>query len=304
MTENNARSSPLPPSFLLADLSLLFVAVIWGASYAVAKETLAVTSVAALIFFRFLIATSILLPVCLRELSRLQPADALRGAVLGAILSLIFIAETVGVLHTSATNAAFLISLCVLFTPILESIVNRHRLPPAIAACAGISLLGTGLMVWKADGLSFNSGDLAILCAAALRAVMVVSTKRLFAGRAISSGALTSLQMITVTALSGALLLATQGVPGFIPSSTPAFWAGLLFLALFCTLAAFFIQTWAIRRTNPTRVSFLMGTEPMFGAIFAMLLLGEVFTGLDAVGAALILFGTYFGARMSQKVSA
>ncbi|MFM8747939.1 MAG: DMT family transporter [Aestuariivirga sp.] len=301
MTEASSRSTLLPPSFPLADLSLLFVAVIWGASYAVAKDTLAVTSVVALIFFRFLIASVVLLPVCLREMSRLQSGDALRGAALGAILSLIFLSETVGVLHTSATNAAFLISLCIIFTPILESIVNGRRLPLAIAACAGLSLLGTGLMVWKAEGISFNSGDLAILCAAALRAAMVVSTKRLFVGRAISSGALTSLQMITVMALSGALLFVTQGASGFVPPSAPAFWTGLLFLALFCTLAAFFIQTWAVRHTNPTRVSFLMGTEPVFGAVFAVLLLGEVFTWLDAAGAALILAGTYFGARLSSQ---
>lgn len=40
----------------LPDLSLLFVAAVWGGSYAIAKDALTTTSVAALIFLRFLIA--------------------------------------------------------------------------------------------------------------------------------------------------------------------------------------------------------------------------------------------------------
>jgi len=298
-----SRRRSLTPSLLMPDLSLLFVAVIWGASYAVAKDTLAMTTVAALIFFRFLIASAVLLPICLNELRQISALDAVRGAGLGVILAFIFLAETIGVLHTSATNAAFLISLCIIFTPILEAMVYRRRLPMSVLGCAVLSLLGTGLMVSNAGGFSLNIGDLAILCAAVLRAIMVVSTKRLFADRPVSSGALTILQMGTVTVLAAVLLFSTEGVSGFLPPPELSFWIGIGFLALFCTLAAFFIQNWAVRRTNPTRVGFLMGTEPLFGALFAILLLGEVLTPISVVGAALILCGTSLGARFSHRVA-
>jgi drug/metabolite transporter (DMT)-like permease len=134
-------------------------------------------------------------------------------------------------------------------------------------------------------------------------AVMVVSTKRLFMDRAMSSSALTIVQLGTVMLMSGALVCATQGTPGFVPPAGIKFWTGLLFLALFCTLAAFFIQNWAVRHTNPTRVGFLMGTEPIFGALFAVSLLGEELTVFDAIGAVLILIGTYWGARLAHTVS-
>ncbi|POF53494.1 DMT family transporter, partial [Vibrio vulnificus] len=59
---------------------------------------------------------------------------------------------------------------------------------------------------------------------------------------------------------------------------------------LFCTLFAFYVQNYAVRRTSPTRVSLLMGSEPLFGAIFAMVWLQESLTSLQLLGGALILF--------------
>lgn len=284
---------------VVADLSLLFVAIMWGASYAVAKDTLTSTTVAALIFSRFLIALLVLLPVCFKELCQIEKSDAVKGIFLGVILSFIFLAETAGVMLTTATNAAFLISLCILFTPVLDSLLKLQFPPAKILGCAAVSMMGTGLMVGGVNGISFDLGDLSILCAAVLRAIMVVSTKLLFGDRKISTSALTLTQALTVTVLSGAAVLITDGPSGFIPPVTVKFWGGLLFLALFCTLSAFFIQNWALRRTSPTRVGFLMGTEPIFGAAFAILLLSEVLTPMDVFGAFLILCGTYLGSRMS-----
>lgn len=286
----------------LADSALLFVAVTWGASYAVAKGTLVVTPVLSLIFFRFLIAALLLLPVCVANLRRATKTEALRAVFLGCILTCIFLAETFGVFFTSATNAAFIISLCIVFTPILDAALV-YRFPPlAILGCAALALFGTGLMVINEAAISFNFGDLLILCAACLRAVMVISTKRLFVSQNISSSTLTFIQFSTVVVLSGALIVATQGATGLLPIGNAVFWAGLLFLSVFCTLAAFFIQNWAVRRTNPTRVGFLMGTEPIFGGLFAVMLLSEGLTYLGVIGAGFILIGTLTGARFSNRV--
>nr|WP_262266509.1 MULTISPECIES: DMT family transporter [unclassified Microvirga] len=47
------------------------------------------------------------------------------------------------------------------------------------------------------------------------------------------------------------------------------FWASVAFLSLLCTIAAFYVQNAAIRGSTPTRVGLLMGTEPLFGLLFA-----------------------------------
>ena len=210
-------------------------------------------------------------------------------------------AETFGVFYTTATNAAFLISLCIIITPILDSLMHGRRPPTAIMLCALLSCIGTALMVMQ-DRFTLNLGDLLILGAAFLRAVMVISTNRLLKDRTISSVSLTTVQFLAVTGISGMVALAVDGQAGFTFPASPQFWGALFFLAGLCTLAAFYIQNVAARMTNPTRVSFLMGTEPVFGALFAAVLLSEEIGAVTALGATMILISTYLGTRYSATV--
>jgi drug/metabolite transporter (DMT)-like permease len=104
----------------LSDLALLLVAVVWGTSYGVAKGALAFYPVLGFLAVRFILAFVVLLPALLRTAD--QPRhDALRtGLPLGMLMLGIFLFETFGVAHTQASNAAFLVSLCVVFTPFVE----------------------------------------------------------------------------------------------------------------------------------------------------------------------------------------
>jgi drug/metabolite transporter (DMT)-like permease len=74
-------------------------------------------------------------------------------------------------------------------------------------------------------------------------------------------------------------------------------WALLLYLALFCTLFAFFVQMWAVRATSPSRVSLLLGTEPLWAAVFGIALGGDRLSALALFGGVLVLLGTEAGRR-------
>src|SRR5258708_3576922 len=67
------------------------------------------------------------------------------------------------------------------------------------------------------------------------------------------------------------------------------FWASVFYLVFACTLFAFFAQNFAIKRSSPTRVALLMGSEPAFGALFACLWLGEKISLTAWVGGGLIV---------------
>lgn len=71
-----------------------------------------------------------------------------------------------------------------------------------------------------------------------------------------------------------------------------------MFLVLFCTIFAFFAQNYATLRSNPTRVSVLMGTEPVFGALFAVLWLNESLSLAGWVGWALIVGAAWWVTRV------
>ncbi len=290
----------LKPS-IWADLAVLGVAVVWGASYPAAKSALAYAPVLLLILYRFLITAMIMSAIARRELAAAARRDLLAGAALGAILFLIFLAETWGVAATTATNAALIISLCTIFTPFLEFGL-KGRAPPAGVVFGGLlAILGVGALTGGATAL--GAGDLMILGAAVLRAVMAVSTKRLMKGRALSSAALTAVQALTVSVLTLALALGRMKPEELIVRAGFEFWSAVAFLSLFCTIGAFYVQNAAIRRTSPTRVSFLMGTEPLFGFVFAWLLLSEPASWTTVLGAGLILGGSFIGLAAERKSS-
>ncbi|BFM49577.1 hypothetical protein THO17_17400 [Marinomonas sp. THO17] len=142
-------------------------------------------------------------------------------------------------------------------------------------------------------------GDLIILLAAFLRSVGVITTKQLMQEKKLDSGAVTFIQMLVVALIAGSWLLTSKH--GFSVPSHMSFWLVTLYLALFCTLLAFYLQTHMIRETSPTHVILIMGTEPIFGALFAIILLQEALTFIQLIGGSLIIVATYWGIIHQQK---
>jgi len=279
-----------------ADFSLLFVAIVWGSSYSVAKTALLYMPVLAFLFVRFSVTSLIMIPGSWSKIAVQPVAITKAGIPLGVILFLIFICETAGIANTSASNAAFLISLCVVFTPIVEGIAFQRFPGWGILAATGLSCIGAGMLALQ-SGYQFNVGDWLMLSAAVLRACMVTATKKITQGKPLNSGALTVVQLATVAILTGLVLWIVA--PGSLNFPSEAiFWTATLYLCVICTLLPFYIQTHMVRKTTPTRVSLLMGTEPVFGAMFAILLLGEQLSLQAIVGGALIVTATYMGTRL------
>lgn len=277
--------------FPFTESLLLLVAIFWGTSYGLTKSALAYTSVLLFISIRFSITFLCMLPVVIRDFRRGLNKDWKIAIPTGFILSAIFFCEVFGVSQTSASNAAFLISLSVILTAFAELLINKKKISNTLWMLTVCSVVGVLLLTSdKGVELSLNSGDYFILTAAVLRALMVTMTKRFTEGKEITTSTLTSLQSLVVALV--AIVCAMTYLPAAefsIPTSIE-FWMTISYLVLFCTLFAFYVQNFAVRRTSPTRVSLLMGSEPLFGAIFAMAWLQESLTTVQVIGGALILF--------------
>jgi drug/metabolite transporter (DMT)-like permease len=275
------------------------VAVVWGASYGLAKGAVAFYPVLGFLAVRFCLTSAVLMPslwgLTMQELKTVS----LVGAPLGLILLGIFVAETYGVSLTLASNASFLISLCMVFTPFVEWLVLRVRPERSSVLAAGLSLAGAWLLT-SGQSLDFNVGDALILLAALLRALMVTMTNKWTRGKTIPALPLTAIQTGTVGL--GCLLLATVTLPSGLPPlpREATFWYATGFLIAFCTLFAFFAQNYALRRSSPTRVSLLMGTEPVFGALFAVHWLNETLSLSGWLGG-LMMVAASLGVMLRKK---
>ncbi|MFJ8162785.1 DMT family transporter [Streptomyces sp. NPDC096136] len=284
----------------LADLPVLLVAVVWGGSYLAAKGITAADTVVAVLVLRFALVLPVLVLAGRRRLRALSAAQ-LRGAgLLGLVLGGIFLLETYGVVHTSATNAGLIISLTMIFTPLAESAVRRTAPSGPFLAAAAVSVAGVVLLTQGAGFTAPGAGDLLILGAALARTLHVLLMARTEAVRGADSLSLTTVQLggaVLVFALLAALPGTGDGPWATALAFGPAQWAGLAFLSVFCTLFAFFVQMWAVRRSSPSRVSLLLSTEPLWAAAAGTALGGEHLGPAGLAGAALVLVGTAWGRR-------
>ncbi|WP_308468341.1 DMT family transporter [Rathayibacter soli] len=294
------------------DLLLLAVAVVWGSSYLATKDLTQHGGVLPVLALRFLLTTLAMVIVWaiwrLRGSGRTPGRVGLRhpgrreiavGCVLGCTQAAILALETFGVSRTSATNAGLIISLTLVFTPILESVAARAWLPPAFFVAAVVAVVGVALLVSDRGFQLPGVGDALMLAAALVRSVHVTVMARLTAGTTHSSLTLTLVQS-AVCALVFSLADA-RGLGTALRSFGPADWVGVIYLALACSVFAFLAQLWAIRRTSATRASLLLGTEPLWAVIIAVTLGAEAIGLLGVSGGILILVGAWWAQRIERR---
>jgi len=70
-------------------------------------------------------------------------------------------------------------------------------------------------------------------------------------------------------------------------------WLALMFLGLVCSAVGFVVLLWAVRRTSASRTSLLLGTEPLWAVVVAVVVGHEHLTALALLGGALIIGATY-----------
>jgi drug/metabolite transporter (DMT)-like permease len=284
----------------VADLLLLLVAIIWGSTYITSKTVISVYPVFLFLFLRFALTVVMMAPFTMRHYRQLSKDTWRVGGILGIFLFLIYSFETIGIFYTSASSAAFLISLCVVMTPIVEGAVYKKYPGTSVIGVVMLSVIGTGMLTLK-EGVHFNYGNLMILAAALLRAIQMTYTKKLTKGKELDSAALTTIQMLVVTVLTGIISLVMERDTYNTLHSSMQFWVITLYLAIFGTLFAFYVQMTMIRLTSPVRVGLLLGTEPLFGAVFAILLGGESFSTIGIIGGGIIVAATYLGRQIESR---
>ncbi|MEV6306631.1 DMT family transporter [Actinoplanes sp. NPDC051861] len=279
---------------------LLAVAVIWGSSYLAAKTLVVVGGVLAVLALRFLFSAVAMLPViAVRRPGRPGRRELGVGSLLGLTQSAVLLLETYGVAHTSATNAGVLISLTILLTPLMEGVAGRRFLPGRFFVASLVAVAGVVLLV-AGPGLTAPSlGDGLMLCAAVVRSVHVTLSGHLTRGRSFDTVTLTFVQTVVGTVLFGVAAVPTLGAA--VRAFGFAEWAGIVYLALGCSVFAFLVQLWAVRRTSAARASLLLGTEPVWAVLIGVGLGGEHLTAVTVAGIVLVLGGTYYGQRVETR---
>ena len=275
------------------------MALVWGSSYLAAKTATGALPVTIVLFARYAISALACgaLVASRRQLRRWTSAELRAGALLGVTQAAVLVLETYGVAHTSAANAGLIISLTIVLTPLLDRTAGSRRLPGTFFLAAGLCVLAVGLLTSSSGLHTLRLGDALMLAAAVVRAGHVALVGRLSARHPMDPVRLTTVQTIVGSALF--LAPAFPHLPDLARSSATT-WSQLIYLALFCSVFAFLVQTWAVQRTSASRASLLLGTEPIWAVAIGIGLGGERLTVWACLGAALMVAGTYWGQAIER----
>lgn len=265
---------------------LLFLAsIIWGTSFIVIKETLHYIAAPELILTRFIIATSILLILSYKHISRINHVFTKDSIILGVILSIAYIASTVGVGMTSASNATFLASLTIIFVPLLERLWFRHKLHKNTIAASIIVLVGV-LLLTETVTLQINLGDILLILTALVMSFQFSITENV--SKHMEIRPLLLGEFIIVTLVSGLFSLMDGAIN--LPSSPQAL-LPLLYLGIFPTLVTYMIITSAEKYIEDTEVAIILSFQGIFALVATVLLGLEVPSTMKLTGVLIMSIG-------------
>jgi drug/metabolite transporter (DMT)-like permease len=292
-------------SSTFADLSLLFVALIWGATFVLVQNAISFLEPLSFNAVRFATA-AVLLGLWLvaferKQLKKINMKLMLSGLLLGFLLFIGYAFQTLGLLYTTSSKAGFITGLSVVLVPLLMIAVLKQR--PGLNSIAGVIAATLGLyLLTMSDVSSLNIGDGFVLICAAGFALHI-----LFTGKYSSSYPtllLTTVQISTVAILSAVSSVIFEDWrrafnPDIIFSAKVIM--ALLITSVLATALAFFIQTNFQKHTTATRVALIFAMEPVFAAITGFFWAGEMLSYSALLGCSLIFAGMVFAELPSGK---
>lgn len=261
---------------------MLITAVMWGSGFVGMAIGLEHWTVIQLMALRFTLATVLLIIVFHKKIKLISHSVLWKGSVLGAILFVAFVLQTMGLAYTTPSKNAFLTAINVLIVPIIAYVIYKRKIDRFEGIAAIVAVVGIGFLSLQ-DSLSMNIGDLlSILCAIGF--AFDIFYTNVFVKKE-DALALTIVQFFVASVLSwiGVLIL------GQMP--TTASTEGILtivYLAVFCTLIAYVCQNVGMQYANPTKSAIILSTESLFGTIASVIVLKEILTAKMIVGCILI----------------
>jgi drug/metabolite transporter (DMT)-like permease len=274
---------------LVGVLLLVLVTVIWGSTFAVIKETIQTVPVPILLAVRFSFAALFLLWV------KPERKTLIPGLILGLLSFAGYATQTIGMLTTSASKAAFITGLSVILTPIVGAIWLRQRIPGRVWLAALLAIIGLGLMTLNPnEGVVI--GDLWVLGTALAYALYIVYLGEIAVHH--KPIVLTSLQIIVVAALSWGWAVPHLSVLKELSLSALS---ALLYLALFATALVLWLQALAQRVVPAYAAALIFALEPVFAAIFAYFMLGETLSLQGWLGGGLVVIAMILGGLGSAQ---
>jgi drug/metabolite transporter (DMT)-like permease len=267
-----------------ADIWLVFITIIWGCTFVLAKDTLALVEPILFVSARFWVAVVVMIPLLVALRRRQNLALWRDGLLAGTFLGTAYIAQTIGLDLTTPGKAAFITGLNAAIVPLFSPFLLRVF--PSRATWIGVALATAGLAIMTlSDSLTGQTGDLWVLACAVLFALHIIAVAKFGMKHDPLAFAMTQFFSAAVIATIGTLVFEGVALP---PVET---YPTLIFFGVVATAFCFAVYTWVQPFTTATHAALIYALEPVAAALFGIIVMGEGLTGREWVGGAIMLLG-------------
>ncbi|MGI6084535.1 MAG: DMT family transporter [Acetivibrionales bacterium] len=254
---------------LKADLSLLSITVIWGSSFIIMKNISEDIPAYAYLAMRFLVASIVMAIIFNRHLKGINLRDLWRGSLIGLLLYAGMTLQVLGLKTTAASNSAFITGLNVIMVPIISVLLLKKK--PPINAVFGVFLAAAGLFLLKGFKGNWVIGDTLTLFCALCFAFQIIFIDKFASDMNIYHLAMIQVAAAAVFYIFTWVVAAIKGA-----GAAPLIFNSRLILTILYTGAlgtafGYGVQTLAQKHTTPTRTALILTCEPVFGAVFALI---------------------------------
>ena len=273
---------------VIASIVLAVVALVWGTTYAVIKDTLSVVQPFSLMMFRFGFSALILSLMYLKKFKTIKGVDLKRGIIIGIFMFLAFYFLIVSIRFTTASKFSFIVGAYVLIVPFLSWIINKTKLDRYAIVGAILATIGLAFLTME-KGAIFNLWDLVAGCCSFFFAAHMIAIEK-YSGDS-DSILLTIIQFITTAVL---FIILTGVKEGYNFTVLPEIKWTLGYLVIISTIIPFAIQNIVQRYISSTSTALILTLQSAFGSIFAVYYLDERMTKQMIIGCLLIFIAIVF----------
>lgn len=233
-----------------------------------------------------------------RELVQVSGRNLVLSCLSGLFLAIHFALWFESLKHTSVASSTTIVCTEVIWVSLGYCLFLKGRISRKAMAAIAVTLAGSVAIAFSdsATGGSHLYGDILSLLAAIAVAVYTLL------GRIVREKNSTAVYTYIVYSACAAVLLLlclTQRYSLF-GYGISAVVVGFL-LALFSTILGHSIFSWCLKFFSPSFVSASKLCEPVVAAVMAGFLFGEIPSGLQLCGGALILGGVYYYSRIERE---
>ncbi len=290
-----------------AYLMLSFASLAWAGNIVLGRAVAAEMPPVALSFWRWLTALVVLLPIAWPHIRRGWPIMKREWKML-ALLSLVGMALFHSLLYyavhwTTAINALLIMAICPAVIPVISRMIWGDRLTARQAFGIALSMVGVAVIVTRADldvltGLSLSYGDGVMVLAMLFWALYSVLVRR-------RPAALHPNAMLTgIVGFAVLFLLPAVAVEHMSGAVMPLNWASAVTVAYVGVVASALVYLGfnpAVETVGPNRAGLFLHLMPLFGAVLAIVFLGESLHLYHVSGACLIAAGIYLATVAASR---